>query len=63
MKRISVLAAIAGWTVVGAQTARADPPGSSWQLVFDDEFDDTDLDPKLGAPEMSGSVNKNLENR
>ena len=47
MKRMSVLAAIAGWTVVGAQIARADPPGSSWQLVFDDEFDGTELDPNL----------------
>jgi hypothetical protein len=49
------------WSALGLR--EPNPPGTSWQLVFDDEFDDTDLDPKLGAPEMSGSVNKNLENR
>ncbi len=40
MKRMSVLAAMAGWTLfVGGETARAEPPGNSWQLVFADEFD------------------------
>jgi len=28
MKHLSVLAAIAGWTVVGARTARAEPSGN-----------------------------------
>jgi beta-glucanase (GH16 family) len=33
--------------LLGGDVAQAEPPGSSWQLVLEDQFDGTQLDPSL----------------